>query len=243
MQSKRINKISELISSLQNDTAKKELVWFRGHAIENWKLIPVIFRGSFDKEINYIHRFQQDASILVKPKPTTKWEWLFIMRHYKAPTRLLDWTESPLVAIYFAVTEHLNLDGAIWILDPLKLNTHGRYMDHPTRLPGIEDEIMSMYEPMTFSMSSSTPALPIAFISPRNTQRMQSQLSVFTINHGDRRPMEDLYPKDCLFKYIIPKEAKKTISKELDLLMFSKFQIYPELESIASKFHVGGSDE
>lgn len=47
------------------------------------------------------------------------WNWLAVAQHYGAPTRLLDWTYSPFVAMHFATqrTEEFYLDGAIWCVD------------------------------------------------------------------------------------------------------------------------------
>jgi hypothetical protein len=51
-----------------------------------------------------------------------KWHWYFLMQHYGAPTRILDWTVNPLVALYFAVRERIEENGAVWVVDPWRWN-------------------------------------------------------------------------------------------------------------------------
>ncbi|WP_428324788.1 FRG domain-containing protein [Nitrosopumilus sp.] len=239
---KEIHNISELLSNLQADyDGSTGPIWFRGHCDETWNLVPSIFRRSLDDEINYLRKFQQDATLLLNPRPTNSWEWLFIMRHHNVPTRLLDWTESPLVASYFATNDCMDSDGAIWVLLPLELNNKkGRLMDKSSHLPSIEDEVMDMYRPDNYSKDKDrTSAFPIAFLAPRNTPRMQSQLSVFTINHSDETPLEEMETGTHIWRYIIPHDAKRTIHEELKILKVGKFQLYPELESIGDKLNAG----
>lgn len=78
---------------------------------EKWKLEPLLLRN-----------FAQYANREIAD-PESVWHLLAIARHYGLPTRLLDWSFSPLVATYFAVedgdTDH---DAAIWAADYRKLH-------------------------------------------------------------------------------------------------------------------------
>jgi hypothetical protein len=234
---KEIKSLHELMTAIKENTAGlKEPVWYRGHYDVDWKLVPTLHRGDHESELNLLKRFRQDATLLLNPRPKELYDWLFIMRHHEVPTRLLDWTESPLVGLFFTVNEKQDKNGALWVLLPHQLNKqNGRdFQQDKDILPSFEedDAIMNSYRPETFSIDKGAPLLPIAFVAPRNNQRMQSQLSVFTINHKDKTPIEDIGDGKHVWRYIIPATAKKSIMEELSLIKINRFQLFPELDSI-----------
>lgn len=71
-----------------------------------------------------MREFQRKAALYIEHEPDKDnfLEWLSLMRHCGAPTRLMDWTYSFFIAVYFALAE--KLDGVVWALDvgALKLN-------------------------------------------------------------------------------------------------------------------------
>src|SRR6185503_18203105 len=102
--------------------------WYRGDGLTRTRraLLPSIARtpSSIGREWQIYQHFRQNAAAYLPHATLSEWDWMLYMRHYHALTRLLDWTESPLVALYFAV-ENKALDGregAVWCLDPERLN-------------------------------------------------------------------------------------------------------------------------
>ena len=68
-----------------------------------------------------ITRFKQNALSFLDRPPSNEWEWLLLMQHHSLPTRLLNWTENPLVALYFVVKESLRRRAASGALIPSPL--------------------------------------------------------------------------------------------------------------------------
>lgn len=115
-------------------------IWFRGQAsVEQqdgqWKLIPKIQRfvstenvkEYFLTESSLNNEFQCRASVFLDSKPDMNDfpSWLTLMQHYGFPTRLLDWSRSPLYALYFATSEQIkDVDACIWLLNPYLLNEY-----------------------------------------------------------------------------------------------------------------------
>jgi FRG domain len=236
MKIRTIISLSKLLNALRTDLkgSEGEPVWFRGHSKQNWKLLPAFQRlNKPTSEINLINKFRQNANLLLDSNPKSDFDWLFVMQHYGVPTRLLDWTESPLVGLFFAVSDHRNKHGILWVLKPIELNKKTTAKpDEVKYIPSFEDEATKIYSTIAVEKGNLSGILPIAVIATRNNPRIQAQLGVFTVSHSTKKPIEDIGNMKHVIKYIIPNTAKSKILDDLQLLGFTKFQVFPELSSI-----------
>ncbi|MFT3911464.1 MAG: FRG domain-containing protein [Ferruginibacter sp.] len=235
--------ISEYLNIVKDIILKPNLVcWFRGHANENWELKPTIWRY-YNRELerNINHEFLWKAKSRSKNLPVDKdWSgWLSLMQHFGLPTRLLDWSKSPLIALYFAIQDFNQknealYDAAIWTLFPGKLNVYS----------GIEDLIYSIYNETARKMIEPAFINPIyaaenekiiAVSAVETDLRMLTQQSAFTIHSSTDSLSNYAIQANCLNKIIIPKESLKEISLELDILGFKPSTIFPDLENLAKE--------
>ncbi len=234
-----ITSVAELLDALRQHSAN-EIIWYRGHTSSGWDLLPSIARPprSIDAELTVLKRFKQNAYPFLSSPPSTEWEWLFLMQHYGAPTRLLDWTESPLIGLYFAVDDHESTqDGCVWALRPIKLNEIARLMpSHPLDIPlfGQDDELnnyLPSHVHLTPGMQSNTPA---AAIAPRQFERVVAQMGSFTITQRDQTPLQNLHG-DHLIQYLVPAAIKEAIREELRYLRVTRLTVFPELTNVAAQ--------
>ena len=196
--------------------------WFRGHAKADWKLLPGLMRGATGpSEATLLSRFKQSAAMLTERLPNTSFDWTFLMQHYGVPTRLLDWSESPLVALYFAVeqwAEFPDCDAAVWCLNPTTLNKNARIKDKTEAhyIPSFDDEEIESYS-IESLRGARVELYPVATIATRNSSRIQAQLGVFTIHHTYQIAIEDVGDQSHVTKYVIPRSGRKMLLEELQL--------------------------
>jgi len=236
-----IRGIADLLRNLGKHVGQSEVVWFRGQSDKAWGLVPSLARDlgkHLPKEGAIYKRFIQNATQLMDHPPLDEWGWLFVMQHHRAPTRLLDWTEGPLVALYFATanTAHDKKDGALWCLDPVALNRQANVsFAYELELPSFKDKVLENYLPSRVDPKS--PMNPIAAIGPRATKRMAAQIGAFTVNHTMHLPIESLYDGKHVWKYVIPKENKAGIRLELGRLGYSALSLFPDIDEVAALIH------
>ena len=236
---REIRSVVDLVPLLLKDGVGPEPIWYRGQANVAWSLLPSLSRGGgIEAEFSLFKRFKQNALPFVQHRPQSEWEWLFVMQHHGLPTRLLDWTESPLVALYFIVSdvdvETRDKAGALWALLPLELNKASKLQPlHQGDIPGFgDDEHLDAYLPSQVSKLGIGLG-PLAAIALRNNPRIQVQQGVFTVCHKDIGPLEGDGTPQYLWRYVIPADAKDAIKAELDLLNINKLSLFPELANVS----------
>jgi hypothetical protein len=234
----------------------KPPIWYRGLRKISRKLLPTFYRKEckvdIKDEIYLMNLFKQNAHEILAQIPNSIWEWMFLMRHHKAPSRLLDWTENPLVALYFAVypredpKDPYSDDGVLWCLLPNRLNvvslkwpnddyTLPMLSGNPEEVSRGAGETIELYLPATISEELPPGRLPAAGIAPRTNRRMQVQMSVFTIHHvNNKTPVEQaLEDGTHIWRYKIPQEHKEPIYQELGRIGVNRRILFPELDNVA----------
>lgn len=157
------------------------------------------------------------------------------MQHYRLPTRLLDWSESPLVAVYFAMAAEAgdDIDAALWALSPTGLNLQ-QLKREVICMPGSRD--LRQLSREAFIANKDNPDCRIlSVLTEQSDLRHMVQQSVFTI-HGCSTSISDLPRADkYLARIRIPGKAKPVFRQVLALLGISRAVLFPDLENLAAE--------
>jgi hypothetical protein len=168
------------------------------------------------------------------------WEWYFLMQHFGAPTRLLDWTGGALIGLYFAVRDNPGYyDAAVWVLDPFELNYLAIRQDvviSPSE-PGTtqrEMKAVKSWLPERFARNAAIPSKPVAVYPTQVAQRMSTQQSCFTVHGSDLTGIDRLQTLNppLLFKIVIPSFRVPSIRKELETAGIDEATIFPDLDGL-----------
>ena len=214
-----------------------------------WDLRPRFYRPQYeDAEESEIRlEFEGHGLQLAATDPNrSKWEWYFLMQHYGAPTRLLDWTGNPLAALYFAIiSERKDVekeDAAVWAFDPWRWNRlHTDGLKGPA-LPGWEET-----EPYLPDLEDACNGLrvqkawPIAIDPPSIDSRIASQTARFLlfgkkqdlIKAADRTDLGSRRKKRSrLAQIVIASNKLESIGHELDDLGINHRILFPDLQGL-----------
>ncbi len=217
---------------------------FRGLSDSGYELKTSLMRlgGDFAKlEGHLLRNFRKYAHRDVETNDS-EWNWLSLAQHHGLPTRLLDWTFSPFVAMHFATAniERFNLDGAIWCVDYVKIHEL-----LPNRLRKIlKEEGSNVFTVEMLKRGAETLQVFdnlnssefVVFVEPPSLDdRMVNQYALFSFISSPASILnqwlhdhEDLYQK-----IVIPAELKWEIRDKLDQANITERVLFPELDGLS----------
>jgi FRG domain len=216
--------------------------WFRGQANATWRLqakLYRIFQTPNDETILMSERHMvQDfrlmsASIRGDESPA---ELYFLQQHYGMPTRLLDWTTNPLIALYFACESHLEnkieQDGKVFMLDAQGVTktfqqdkeVFGIATDHRPEFKQWMDFIVGWNKNLTGLFEESFPVRPTHF-----DRRISLQQGVFTFHP----PNEKIFDRPEISAFMVPADKKGEMRLELRNLNINRFTVFGDLPNLS----------
>jgi hypothetical protein len=246
----------ELVENLQRRA--KHSLWFRGSGRARERLVPSLYRHPSkssqveleELERQLMARFRQRSIPYHTRNLVDDWEALFFMQHYGVPTRLLDWTENPLIGLHFALmsapvrsrrkgTPRYGEHAAVWVLDPDLWNRAS--LQHLSYSGGA---LTPGEEPLKgFSPSSNVAARnahPVALYGAHNSARIVAQQGVFTIFGKSRTTMQELVrdgtcPPESLCCILISAARIHTMRRSLLNQGITESVVFPDLEGLAKE--------
>lgn len=218
----------EIISIIEHSRSLP--LFFRGHCDADFQLEPGLARPG-------IHQMPTMESILyydfitragdLLGSAVSRWDGLFAMQHAGVPTRLLDWSQTAGVALYFAL-KGATKDAALWILNPFQLNGvagYGEFLPRP-------DELEGSYEDYFINHQKRFKPKVMALSPVRYSPRIGRQRAGFTLHRELGQPLENIYPK-VVSKVLIPVEAQPDAMTFLRIAGISEFTLFPDLDGLA----------
>jgi hypothetical protein len=235
--------VSELASS------GKGVRWFRGTSMATHSLIPSLYRHPTIKDANdlmeleweLLSEFRHQAPPFAGKLPDPNLELLFLMQHFGVPTRLLDWSENPFIALFFALERALQAggndhDAAVWVLDPVELNNRSTsYRESATRIFGAYAPELAGYEPSEYGKRIAM-KLPLAIFGIHNSPRIVAQRGAFVMFGRDTTAL-DLNPalsgdQGVVDKILVKSAFKGQMRKDLSNIGVSDSVVYPDLDGL-----------
>ena len=244
----QIRSIEEFIARIREDSSQwpaDHPRWFRGEPVTENRLIPKLYRREpYPNENQLLQNFRAMApsfAATTPPREATD-QWICLAQHVGLPTRLLDWTESALLAVHFAVRES---NPVVWMLDPIALNQVSLSETdasfdlpelplpwHQARTPNVVNigniNIRGAWERDAVGVEA-----PVAFVPTHVHPRMGAQRSRFTAHGRLKFSLEELVLPDILRRYTLDPSARAAFSKDLRMLGVQEASAFPDLDGLA----------
>ena len=192
-------------------------------------------------EVAMLRNFRKYAVQQAPASVDSVWHWLAVAQHHGLPTRLVDWTFSPLVALHFATEDpdEYGRDGVIWCVDFVRANKL-----LPERLRGILDEEGS--DTFTVDMLGAFPSLReldalaqepfLLFLEPPALDaRILNQAALFSLMPSPTSSLHEWLREhpDLARAVVVPAELKWEVRDKLDQANVTERTLFPGLDGLS----------
>jgi FRG domain-containing protein len=246
-------------SRQRHPTSDYRANWYRGlGCADQYRLEPSLFRHPKKTNVAELLTLERDMlsdfqrQSILHPEAVHNirdtFSTLFYLQHYGIPTRLLDWTGNPFIALYFALTSgsrrRRKEGAAVWVLDPVSWNQRALEelkwpIDRGPALPDARE--LSSYRPQDHYDNEVLKTMydhPVAVLGSTNNLRLFAQKGVFTLFGKGKAAMETVYdtaefPEGCLFRLHIPNDRITPLLEALIGIGYTDSVTYPDLQGLA----------
>lgn len=247
----RVNTWDELVDSLFEGAWQPNLqrhrspYAFRGMAEASNLLDTTLIRlgGNYaEMEGHLLRNFRKYAS-LSNVEVDTIWNWLSLAKHHGLPTRLLDWSFSPFVALHFATAtlSKFHLDGVVWMVDYTQVHRLApeilrRHLDEEGADVFTVDMLVTEAETLKDFDALPGEEFTLFFEPPSMDERIVNQFALFSLMSKPEGLLDDwLEHRPQMYrKIIIPADLKWEIRDKLDQFNITERVLFPGLDGLSA---------
>lgn len=218
---------------------------YRGVADSGWGLDTSLKRlgpAYVDVEKPLLRNFAKYAQPGEVPS-AKRWFQLAVAQHHGLPTRLMDWSVSPKVAVHFATAEeeHYDKDGAIWCADVVKAMDYlpkefADKLDEESAFIFSIDMLQDVAPTLSeFDAFAKAGAFAVFFEPPSLDARIVNQGAIMSVMPGVKLELQDFLDAapNLYRRFIIPKELKWEIRDKLDQDNVTERMLFPGLDGLS----------